>query len=144
MALLVSLDVVRSELCEQLTFARLGNDWPALAQDAARDGAGFSDFLEKVLASEHVAHDPLEAHISNAAGYIRHSCSTHCDLGSDLEEARRRSRKRGLWTEDNGRGIVAAPAMLRLYVFERLEAHWSPQRSRGDSSSLTLAIAQCA
>ncbi len=45
------------ELCEQLKFARLGNDWPALAQDAARDGASFADFLEKVLASEHVARD---------------------------------------------------------------------------------------
>lgn len=41
-----------AELCEQLNFVRLGSDWPALAQDAARDGASFADFLEKVLASE--------------------------------------------------------------------------------------------
>lgn len=41
-----------AELCEQLKFVRLGSDWPALAQDAARDGASFADFLEKVLASE--------------------------------------------------------------------------------------------
>ena len=46
-----------AELCEQLKFARLGSDWPALAQDAARDGASFADFLEKVLASERVARD---------------------------------------------------------------------------------------
>lgn len=31
-----------AELCEQLKFARLGSDWPALAQDAARDGASFA------------------------------------------------------------------------------------------------------
>ena len=46
-----------AELCEQLKFARLGSDWPALAQDAARDGASFADFLEKVLASEQVARE---------------------------------------------------------------------------------------
>lgn len=46
-----------AELCEQLKFARLGNDWPSLAQDAARYGASFTDLLEKVLASEQVARD---------------------------------------------------------------------------------------
>jgi len=46
-----------SELCEQLKLARLANDWPALAQDAARDGASFADFLEKVLASEQIARE---------------------------------------------------------------------------------------
>lgn len=46
-----------SELCEQLKFARLASEWPALAQDAARDGASFADFLEKVLASEQVARE---------------------------------------------------------------------------------------
>jgi len=46
-----------AELCEQLKFARLGSEWPALAQDAARDGASFADFLEKVLASEQVARE---------------------------------------------------------------------------------------
>lgn len=46
-----------AELCEQLKFARLGSDWPALAQDAARDGTSFADFLEKVLASEFVARE---------------------------------------------------------------------------------------
>ena len=46
-----------AELCEQLKFARLGSDWPALAQDAARDGASFADFLENVLASEQVARE---------------------------------------------------------------------------------------
>ena len=46
-----------AELCKQLKFARLGSDWPALAQDAARDGASFADFLEKVLASEQVARE---------------------------------------------------------------------------------------
>lgn len=46
-----------AELCEQLKLARLGSDWPALAQDAARDGTSFADFLEKVLASEFVARE---------------------------------------------------------------------------------------
>ena len=46
-----------TELCEQLKFARLAADWPALAQDAARDSASFADFLEKVLVSENVARD---------------------------------------------------------------------------------------
>ena len=39
-------------LCEQLKFARLHTEWPALAQDAARTEASFADFLEKVLAAE--------------------------------------------------------------------------------------------
>jgi DNA replication protein DnaC len=39
-------------LCEQLKFARLHSEWPALAQDAARGEASFADFLEKVLACE--------------------------------------------------------------------------------------------
>lgn len=46
-----------AELCEQLKFARLGSDWPALAQDAAQAGASFADFLEKVLASEQMARE---------------------------------------------------------------------------------------
>ncbi len=45
------------ELCEQLKLARLATDWPALAQDAARDNASFADFLEKVLISENLARD---------------------------------------------------------------------------------------
>ena len=44
-------------LCEQLKLARLSTEWPALAQDAARDEASFTDFLERVLASEIVARD---------------------------------------------------------------------------------------
>jgi DNA replication protein DnaC len=39
-------------LCEQLKLSRLGVQWPALAQDAARSEASFADFLEKVLVSE--------------------------------------------------------------------------------------------
>lgn len=46
-----------AEMCEQLKFARLAGEWPALAQDAARDEASFADFLEKVLASEQRARD---------------------------------------------------------------------------------------
>ena len=44
-------------LCAQLKLARLGAEWPALAQDAARQDASFADFLERVLASEIVARD---------------------------------------------------------------------------------------
>lgn len=44
-------------LCEQLKFARLHTEWPALAQDAARSEASFADFLEKVLASEVAGRD---------------------------------------------------------------------------------------
>lgn len=46
-----------AQMCEQLKFARLASDWPALAQDAARDEASFADFLETVLASEQRARD---------------------------------------------------------------------------------------
>ena len=46
-----------ARLCEQLKFARLGSEWPALAQEAARDEASFADFIEKVLASELVARE---------------------------------------------------------------------------------------
>jgi DNA replication protein DnaC len=41
-----------SALCEQLKLSRLGAEWSALAQDAARSEASFADFLEKVLVSE--------------------------------------------------------------------------------------------
>jgi DNA replication protein DnaC len=44
-------------LCEQLKFARLGAEWSALAQEAARGDASFADFLERVLDSELVARD---------------------------------------------------------------------------------------
>ena len=44
-------------LCEQLKLDRLGAEWPALAQDAARQEASFADFLERVLASEIVARN---------------------------------------------------------------------------------------
>ncbi|OJZ04890.1 MAG: AAA family ATPase [Thiobacillus sp. 63-78] len=44
-------------LCEQLKLTRLGTEWPALEQDAARNEASFADFLERVLASEIVARD---------------------------------------------------------------------------------------
>ena len=46
-----------AELCEQLKLAGLGAQWPALAQDAARDEASFADFLEKLLASELTLRD---------------------------------------------------------------------------------------
>jgi DNA replication protein DnaC len=46
-----------AEMCEQLKFARLAGEWPALAQDAAREEASFADFLEKILASEIDARD---------------------------------------------------------------------------------------
>lgn len=39
-------------MCERLKFARLQAEWPALAQDAARDEASFADFLEKALTVE--------------------------------------------------------------------------------------------
>ena len=39
-------------LCEQLKMASVAAEWPALAQDAAREEASFADFLEKLLGSE--------------------------------------------------------------------------------------------
>lgn len=39
-------------LCEELKFARLQADWPAIAQDAARNEASFADFLERLLGAE--------------------------------------------------------------------------------------------
>jgi DNA replication protein DnaC len=50
-----------AELCEQLKLVRLGAQWPALAQDAARGEASFADFLEGVLASELVARHERRA-----------------------------------------------------------------------------------
>ncbi|TMH27324.1 MAG: AAA family ATPase [Betaproteobacteria bacterium] len=52
-----------AELCEQLKLSRLSTQWPALAQDAARDEASFADFLEKILASELVARDERRASV---------------------------------------------------------------------------------
>jgi len=39
-------------LCEQLKFARLQTEWPAVAQDAARKQLSFADFLERLLGAE--------------------------------------------------------------------------------------------
>lgn len=39
-------------LCEQLKFARLHSDWPAVAQEAAREQVSFADFLERLLDAE--------------------------------------------------------------------------------------------
>lgn len=39
-------------LCEQLKFARVHTDWPAIAQEAAREEASFADFLERLLGAE--------------------------------------------------------------------------------------------
>ena len=39
-------------LCEQLKFARLQTEWPAVAQDAAREQISFADFLERLLGAE--------------------------------------------------------------------------------------------
>jgi DNA replication protein DnaC len=39
-------------LCEQLKFARLHAEWPAIAQDAAREQASLADFLERLLGAE--------------------------------------------------------------------------------------------
>ena len=39
-------------LCQELKFARVHAEWPALAQDAAHSEASFADFLEKLLAAE--------------------------------------------------------------------------------------------
>ena len=44
-------------LCEQLKFARLHADWPAIAQEAAREEASFADFLERLLGAEARARD---------------------------------------------------------------------------------------
>jgi len=38
-----------ASLCEQLKFARLQSEWPAVAQDAAHKQLGFADFLERLL-----------------------------------------------------------------------------------------------
>jgi len=39
-------------LCEQLKFACLQAEWPAVAQDAAREQISFADFLERLLGAE--------------------------------------------------------------------------------------------
>ena len=44
-------------LCNRLQFTRLAADWPALAQEAAKEEASFGDFLEKVLQSEAAAQE---------------------------------------------------------------------------------------
>lgn len=44
-------------LCEQLKMACLATEWPALAQQAARDEASFADFVEKLLQCESVARE---------------------------------------------------------------------------------------
>jgi DNA replication protein DnaC len=39
-------------LCEQLKFARLAAEWPAIAQEAAREQASMAEFLERLLGAE--------------------------------------------------------------------------------------------
>jgi DNA replication protein DnaC len=45
------------QLCEQLKMACLGTEWPAVAQQAAREDASFADFLERVLGCELAARE---------------------------------------------------------------------------------------
>lgn len=42
-------------LCEQLKLERLGAEWSALAQSAAKEDATFADFLERLLSAEALA-----------------------------------------------------------------------------------------
>jgi DNA replication protein DnaC len=44
-------------LCDQLKMACLATEWPALAQQAARDEASFADFVEKMLQCESAARE---------------------------------------------------------------------------------------
>ncbi len=44
-------------LCEQLKMACMATEWPALAQQAARDEASFADFVEKLLQCESAARE---------------------------------------------------------------------------------------
>lgn len=44
-----------AELCDQMKFAGLATDWPALAQQAADAEASFADFLERALKAEYEA-----------------------------------------------------------------------------------------
>lgn len=44
-----------AELCEQMKFARVATEWPAIAQQAAESEASFADFLERVLVAEYDA-----------------------------------------------------------------------------------------
>jgi DNA replication protein DnaC len=39
-------------LCEELKFARLQSEWPAIAQQVAKDEASLADFLEQLLGAE--------------------------------------------------------------------------------------------
>lgn len=39
-------------LCAQMKFARLHAEWPAIAQEAAKEQASYADFLERVLDAE--------------------------------------------------------------------------------------------
>jgi DNA replication protein DnaC len=43
------------QLCDVLKLDRVGSEWPAIAQQCARDNATHSDFLERVLAIENDA-----------------------------------------------------------------------------------------
>jgi DNA replication protein DnaC len=42
-------------LCSRLKLDRMANDWPPLAQQAAKDEASFADFLERLLNAENEA-----------------------------------------------------------------------------------------
>lgn len=42
-------------LCEQLKLDRMASEWSGVAQDAARESAGFGDFLERLLGLENEA-----------------------------------------------------------------------------------------
>lgn len=42
-------------MCAQIGLARVGVDWPGIAQDAARGDDSFGDFLEKLLSAENDA-----------------------------------------------------------------------------------------
>jgi len=49
-------------LCTELKLYRVGGDWAAIAQDAARSEASFGDFIERLLLSEAAARGERQRH----------------------------------------------------------------------------------
>ena len=52
-----------AQLCQQLKLERIGTDWPALADQAARDEASLADFLERCLQAEELARTERKRHV---------------------------------------------------------------------------------
>lgn len=83
----------------------------------------------------------LNRHHGTISRELKRNRATLPDARYDIRFAHDRTMERRQRSRHHRR---ASDARLRLYVFARLEAHWSPEAMPDGSSWISRVIAQCA